>query len=218
MEKCLPDEEPRFSYEASHMEIWAQLKSGNHQALLALYNKHYLGLTNYGLKLTQNRELTNDCITQVLLRLWDKRNELPAVENVRSYLLTCLRRELFNELRLESSRTARYRALQKESDQTELPYDEYIIRVQTNKVLKDKLAKAMAKLTDREKELLQLKFFEDFDYDEIAFRCGISKRTAYNIIHHAIKTLKLGFADIQPSNSPLYSTLALLVACFIIFQ
>jgi RNA polymerase sigma-70 factor (ECF subfamily) len=218
MENCLPTEKISFFHEASHADIWARLKNNDQQALLALYNKHYIGLINYGIKLTKNRELTNDCITQILLRLWDKRNELPPVENVRAYLLTCLRRELFNELRLENSRIARHRALQKETDQTELPYDEYIIRLQTNKALKDKLARAMEKLTGREKELLQLKFFEDLDYDEIALQCGISKRTAYNIIHNAIKTLKTGLVTNRPSNSLLHNVFSLLAACLIIFR
>jgi hypothetical protein len=46
-------------------------------------------------------------------------------------------------------------------------------------------------LTDREKELLQLKFCGDLDYDEISARCGITKRTAYNIIYASLKTLRM---------------------------
>src|SRR4051812_32954184 len=118
--------------EVSHNDIWAQLQSGDQQALLALYNKYYLGLINYGLKLTGNRELTNDCITQILLRLWDKRNILPPVENLRSYLLTCLRRELIAELKSATERAVKSNMFQKCFNETELPYEEYIIQLQTS--------------------------------------------------------------------------------------
>jgi DNA-directed RNA polymerase specialized sigma24 family protein len=47
--------------------------------------------------------------------------------------------------------------------------------------------------------LLRLKFFEDLDYEEIACQCGITKRTAYNIIHSALRTLKAGVA-VSPNN------------------
>lgn len=183
---------------ASHNEIWTLLQNGNHQALLALYNAHYMGLMNYGIKLTGNRELTYDCITQILLRLWDNREKLAPVENVRSYLMTCLRRELMATLKVESTRQVRNRDIQRTIGESEQSYEECIVQLQTNKSLQEKLTVALQKLTDREKELLKLKFFDDLDYDEIAATCGITKRTAYNIIHAAIKTLKAEFVHRPP--------------------
>src|SRR5687767_9570854 len=111
---------------ASHSETWGQLQRGNQQALLALYDSHYIGLLNYGVKLTGNRDLTRDCITQILLRLWDNRQKLPPVENVRSYLLTCLRRELIGELKGENARTNRNIIVQRVLGDSELPYEEYL--------------------------------------------------------------------------------------------
>jgi RNA polymerase sigma-70 factor (ECF subfamily) len=126
----------------------------------------------------------------VLLHLWDKRQQLPDVQNVRSYLLTCLRHELLAELRSVSSRTAKYKQMAAGQSETESSWEECIISLQTNAALRERLTRAINKLTEREKELLQLKFFEDLDYNDIAARCGITKRTAYNIIHTALKTLK----------------------------
>ena len=83
----------RLIMETQACHTWTQLQNGQQHALLELYNQHYVGLMNYGMKLTGQRELTSECITQILLRLWDSRARLPVVENVRSYLLTCLRRE-----------------------------------------------------------------------------------------------------------------------------
>jgi len=185
--------------DARHKEVWVRLRTGDREALLSLYNQHYVGLMNYGLKLTGDRELTNDCITQILLRLWDKRQQLPVVESPRSYLLTCLRHELFAERRAETARTAGSRGLQGIADASEPSYEEYIIQLQTNKALAEKLTRALNRLTSREKELLKLKFFDDLDYDEIASRCGITKRTAYNIIHSALKMLKTLFVT-TPNN------------------
>ena len=196
---------------ASHSETWGQLQRGNQQALLALYDSHYIGLLNYGVKLTGNRDLTRDCITQILLRLWDNRQKLPPVENVRSYLLTCLRREMISELKGETSRVTRNINAQLSLSDAELPYEEYLIQAQTNEALREKLAKAFEKLTEREKELLRLRFFEDLDYDEIAAQCSITKRTAYNIIHTAIKTLKADFVY-HPNYNLVYKTAAYILA------
>jgi RNA polymerase sigma factor (sigma-70 family) len=200
-----------------HNEIWARLRAGDRDALLSLYNYHYVGLINYGLKLTGDRELTNDCITQILLRLWDKRHQLPAVDNPRSYLLTCLRRELFQEIKAQRTRATKSRSLLRLGDPSEPSYEEYIIQLQTNKALAEKLTLALGRLSNREKELLHLKFFEDLDYDEIAARCGITKRTAYNIIHNALKTLKSLFAT-SPNNGLVADPALLVMAILFFFQ
>lgn len=202
---------------ASHTEIWSQLQRGNQQALLALYDRHHVGLLNYGIKLTGNRELTRDCITQILLRLWDSRHKLPAVENVRSYLLTCLRHELIGELKGETARMSRDLILQRTMSDAELPYEEYLIQLQSNAALREKLLKAFEKLTEREKELLRMRFFEDLDYDEIATRCSITKRTAYNIIHTAIKTLKTDFAN-HPNYNLVFKTAAYILFFFSLYS
>jgi RNA polymerase sigma-70 factor (ECF subfamily) len=180
--------------QTSQTSIWGLLKAGDPQALLALYDEYYIALTRYGLKLTADPELTRDCITQVLLRLWDKRDRLPPVEHIRSYLFTCLRRELFAELRSGHVRIISEGRSGSGAEQESLSYEECLIRIQTNREIREKLAGAFVRLTRREKELLRLKFFEIYSYDEIALQCGISKRTAYNIIHHALNVLRTALA------------------------
>ncbi|HEX5027025.1 MAG TPA: sigma-70 family RNA polymerase sigma factor [Agriterribacter sp.] len=198
----------------SHIKSWIHLQNGDKNALLEIYNQHYIGLMNYGIKLTGQRDLTKDCITQILLRLWDNRSKLPCIENVRSYLLTSLRRELMAELKMEGNRLSKNSMFGKSLQTHEMPYEEYIIQLQHNKELREKLANAIAQLTQREKELLQLKFFEDLDYDEIAAQCQITKRTAYNIIHGSLKSLRLILVATPPGN--LIPDYALLASLFLL--
>lgn len=203
---------------ACHTATWIQLLNGHQHALLELYNQHYVGLMNYGIKLSGQRELTADCITQILLRLWDNRARLPMVENVRSYLLTTLRRELLSELKIEGNRASRNKTFQHSVAEEEFSYEEYLIQFQQNNELKELVSKALDTLTQREKELLKLKFFEDLDYDEIAGKCGITKRTAYNIIHHALKTLKTSFISLQQPDKIIYNPAILATICCILFS
>jgi RNA polymerase sigma factor (sigma-70 family) len=188
--------------DVSYREIWTRLQMGHKDALLNLYNQYYSALMNYGLKLTGDRALTNDCITQILLKLWDIRKKLPKVDNPRSYLLTCLRHELIAELKSIRIRGGKGTGFQGSPEQSEPSYEEYLIQLQSNTALKERLASAFKKLSKREIELLQLKYFDELDYDEISLRCRITKRTAYNIIHAALKTLKKEFGPRYPQNLP----------------
>ena len=145
---------------------------------------------NYGSKVIFNREIVKDSITQVLLRLWDHRSALPDVDNVRSYLPYYITQRIAVGNQKRNKRHTKYTEAGQNMPAEEKSYEDLIIQLQHNNELKQKLHSALLSLTNREKELLQLKFFEDLDYEEIAERCQISKRTVYNIIYRAIKTLK----------------------------
>lgn len=193
-------------------DAWLLLKSGDENALLALYNQHYLGLINFGIKITGDRAFANDCITQLLIELWDKRAGLPNVENVRSYLLTSLKHKIFFEIKAKQIRDSRLDAIQAFQHGEELPYEELLIQLQTNEVLKKKLYKAFAKLTPRQKQLLEMKFFDDAGYDEIAQVCNITRRTAYNIIHDSLKVLKAELYKMEKSHLEINSSTFLMLA------
>ncbi|HEX8018673.1 sigma-70 family RNA polymerase sigma factor [Mucilaginibacter sp.] len=173
-----------------HRITWNEFTNGCEEGLHNLYRQHYLGLINYGIKLSGDRQYSNDCIVEMLLGLWEKRAKLPEVENVRSYLLTCLRTVMLQHIRSDKLRGVKESHAHSLTDQLELSYEDHITRIQTDLIVKDKLTKSLNKLTERQKELLQLKFFDNLDYDEIAAKCNISKRTAYNIVYDALKILK----------------------------
>ncbi|QEH41315.1 RNA polymerase sigma factor [Chitinophaga sp. XS-30] len=170
-------------------EYWRQLQKGNTDALSALYQLHYVGLINYGVKMTGDRDLANDCFINVLLELWDKRSTLPDVSNVRAYLITCLHRRILQEIRSDKRRNdSHLRLLQEEPG--EVPYETYLTIAEGNDEFTRRFAAAFRLLTQRQQQLLRMKFFENLDYDHIAQTCGITRRTAYNIIHDALKQLK----------------------------
>jgi len=187
-------------------QTWHQFIEGSHDALNDLYKQHYLGLINYGIKLTGDRQYANDCIIEMLLGLWEKRSRLPKVDNVRSYLMSCLRTIIFQKFRSEKLRETKETFAHSLIVQEELPYEEYITSLQTDTIIKARLQQSLNKLTDRQKELLQYRFFENMDYDEIALKCGISKRTAYNIVYDALQKLKADLSK-EGNSDYLYSLL-----------
>ena len=193
-------------------DAWVLLRNGDENALLALYNHHYLGLINFGIKITGDRAFANDCITQLLIELWDKRANLPIAKNVRSYLLTSLKHKIFFEIKAKQIRDSKLNMLQAFQNGEELPYEELLIQLQTNEGLKKKLNKAFAKLTTRQKQLLKMKFFEDVDYDEIASLCNITRRTAYNIIHDSLKILRAELYEIEKDYIAINSSTLLMIA------
>lgn len=199
-------------------EYWRQLRDGNADALSALYQLHYVGLINYGVKFTGNRDMANDCLTSVLLELWEKRASLPDVTNVRAYLITCLHHRILQEIKNDKKRDDSHKAVAITASPSELSYEDYLTRTEDKDLFNKRFAAAFHKLTQRQQQLLRMKFFEDHDYDSIAAACGITKRTAYNIIHDALKQLKNELKEFALARNILVTEPFILTALFLFFQ
>lgn len=173
-----------------HKLSWDRFISGDEAALLELYNQHYLGIINYGRTITNDPDFVNDSFMDMLLEFWNKRHTLPSVDNVRSYLMTSFRRQILHRMDAEKRRLEKQFEAQEGLDPFQVSYEEHLVKIHSGHHLKERIERALNKLTERQIELIRLKFFEDLDYDEIAQRCSITKRTAYNIVYDAIKQLK----------------------------
>lgn len=79
-------------------ELWEQFVAGDKSAFSILY-KHYVSdLYLFGLRLSQNQELVKDAIQELFVSLWNKRETLPQVTNVKSYLITSLRNKVLRKI------------------------------------------------------------------------------------------------------------------------
>ncbi len=174
----------------SNRDHWNEVLQGDQSALFELYNNMYFHLIRFGLKINADDELVKDCINQVFLNLWDKRARLPKVENVEGYVMTSLRRCIIDQLTYLNKTNIALNKMLAEDNNVELSYEEILINVQCDDELKHKLSLAMQQLTPRQMELIQLKFFEGLNYDQIAEKTSQSVKTAYNTIYEAIKSLR----------------------------
>lgn len=171
---------------------WKSMKEGNKNAFLIIYKENYNILFSYGFSLTCDKELTKDCLQEMFLELWNTRTSLNAdVQNVNSYLRTWLRRKIS---RLQS-------AISKERSEpsqiVELSYEDLLIAFQENEEKKKKLSRALNNLTQKQLEIIRLKFFENLSYAEISDRTSLTTRTIYNTICIAICQLRKSIVSVE---------------------
>lgn len=177
-------------FEEDDKNYWEQMRLGDKQALFELYNKMYFHLIRFGLKINADDELVKDCVNQIFLNLWDKRERLQPIDNVKSYLMATLRRCMLDQLSYQDKMDLAFNKLGAEEDWSELSYEEIIINMQQDDEMREKLHNAIRQLTPRQIELIKLKFFEGLSYEQIAEHTSQTVKTAYNTIYDAIKMLR----------------------------
>ena len=169
---------------------WDNMLKGDKEAFLAIYHNHYQALFYYGFSLTADRELTKDCIQELLLDIWNTRPTLnKEVENIQSYLFTWLRRKISRtQSRLVKEKL--YERSREVDDNKEFSYEELLIAFQQTEEKKEQLTRALSTLTKKQLEIIRLKFFENLSYAAISEKTSLTTRTVYNIIYEAINRLR----------------------------
>ena len=107
--------------EENNIACWEGIRKGNKQAFFDLYNNTYFHLVRFGLKITANDELVKDSVTQLFLQIWEKRQRLNAVTQVRAYLFTALRRMLIDQLEYHAKIETAIERMGRQEAASELP-------------------------------------------------------------------------------------------------
>jgi RNA polymerase sigma factor (sigma-70 family) len=171
--------------------IWQAFKAGDEEAFNHIFNKYARFLFNYGDKIAQNEALVEDCIQELFIELWEKKAGLGEVNSIKYYLIKSLQRKILRKL-------AKNREVFAETDsdlhiQAELidfPYESQLIQLQTTLEQQEKLQKALNLLSEKQRQVLFLKYYDQLGYEEIALVMSSNVKTIYDLIYQALKSLK----------------------------
>lgn len=173
--------------QASSQEAWQAYLAGDNRAFECLYLAFADHLYRYGCHLTLDTALVEDAIQDVFCQLYLRRPALAEVANIRSYLFVVLRNHISKRLS-----TSRKRELHLQQYQSLQPAAEEMPTLSEGEGqrIKPQVRRAMEALPARQKEVLRLRYFEGFDYQEIAEVMGVSYQVARNYASRGMKGLR----------------------------
>ena len=177
-------------------EFWKKLKQGDSVALGAIYERYSDMLYAYGMKIAQNSELINDCIQDLFVYLYDKRETITVPKCVKAYLLISLKRRIYTTLMgltEEKSQTVNIDNLYADGrSHFNLEIDVHATMEQhdfTEDQL-NALQKALENLSPREREFIYLRYYKQLSLDEVVEISGTSKQCVKNITSRGLARLR----------------------------
>ena len=175
-------------HQVTDAEIWDDFLQGSKAAYSFMYEKYARLLYNYGYKIAQDRQLTEDCLHDLFLAILETRERLGHTDSIKFYLMRSLRREIVRRVQ------AQQRFLNEQEQDSgftvDFQYEPTWIDVQISREQSDVLLRQLNQLPARQKEALFLKFFDNLSYDEIAGIMGIETTSVYKVIYKAIAILQ----------------------------
>ena len=174
--------------------LWNSFKKGNELALSLLYKKYVQLLFDYGMHICKDRDMALDCLQELFLRLWNKRETISSIHSVRPYLYKSFRRLLIHhlvEMRKVSARVTEAGAFE-----FSLSVESTLIEDELRAERLKKLRACILALTKGQREVIYLRFFNELTYHEIAEVTETQVDSVYNLVSKSIQSLR---KKLQPS-------------------
>tara|TARA_R110002051_G_scaffold227671_2_gene289947 strand:- start:10933 stop:11508 length:576 start_codon:yes stop_codon:yes gene_type:complete len=168
---------------------WFLFVQGDLNVFSSLFKGYYPILHNYGLKISENVSLTEDCLQDFFLYLYENRENLGEVNNVKSYLFVSFRRAIFKKLKKERIFTD-FEEDFEFSKNFEFSPEEIAIQKEFTSLQKSTIAFILNDLSVREKEVVYLKYYSNLKTNEISDVMGISYQSVLNTLQKAFVKLR----------------------------
>ena len=175
----------------SDQALWDSFKEGDQAALSIIYNKHFKQLHKYGVFISHDRDLVQDCLQELFCRLWSHRGRIAHVHCVRVYLFKSFHRLLIRQL------VDRRKWIISFPAQTPFaimpPFEQTLIEGEVKSEQVIRLQEHIRSLTKGQREVIFLKFFNDLSYTEISEIMELQVDSVYNLASKALDLLRKKF-------------------------
>jgi RNA polymerase sigma factor (sigma-70 family) len=172
----------KFLEGSQDLQYWHAFIGGDQEALGKLFGMYYPHLFKYGIKIVQDEQVLEDCIQELFIELWQHKNPPPTL-SVKAYLLKALKYKLYKTLHKKT------RVLP-DAVAFEMSYESFIIAKQDDEEKVKKVLQAIDQLSNRQKEIIYLKFYQELSYEEVSEIMNINYQVARNLLHQAIKAMR----------------------------
>lgn len=181
--------------------LWTRLIKGDRDALDHIFTLLYDNLYFYGLKMCHDELRVKDAIQDVFLKVWETRKSLLEIEAPKAYIIKIFRHRIIflSKQSLLRKRTSDKYA--REKDQFVFSTEDFIISEELSQYHQQFLLNILNQLTERQREVVFLKFYGNHSNTEISEIMNMKKQSVANLLARTIQILR----DASSQNSTLFT-------------
>lgn len=166
----------------SDAELIFLLNQDNEAALRVLYDRYFRQLYYFAIRALKSKELTEDVIQDVFIKVWEKRSELKTEYSLRPLLFTITKRLMLNVIKRAKHEQHILAQMLLENNESETPAN----WEQTESLFRS----AIRQLPERCREVFIACNVEGLSYRETAEKLSISPGTVNSQMVKAIRSIR----------------------------
>ena len=168
--------------------LWNSFRSGDQRAFSQIYELYGQTLFRYGSKLSPDKEFVMDCIHDLFVDLSYKRKTIGETDNISFYLIRSLKNKMLNNRNILQK--SNFNSINDYPFILNVAFDEMPDEQEAVKQKRRYLRDTLDKLPERQKEIIYLRYINDFSNEEISKIMGINNQVVRNTLHKAIENLR----------------------------
>ena len=158
--------------------ILRKVANGDEPAFKQLFLEWQPFLSSHIYRITESRELTEEIVQDIFLKIWLTRETLDKIENFKAYLVVVSRNQALNVLRQRAAMARQHKVweMEQKPDGPPDPHSIYYTLID----------EAINNLSPRQKEVYLLHRHERLKYSEVANRLKLSRETVKTHLQQAV--------------------------------
>ncbi|MDF9796429.1 RNA polymerase sigma factor (sigma-70 family) [Catalinimonas alkaloidigena] len=170
--------------------LWKELKAGSEEAYAFIYHHYFFVLYNYGRQFCDSKERVKDCIQDLFVSIWDKKERLSDTDSIKFYLFKSLKREILRKKPGLPSINLENKILEKSDFEMVLSLEHHLIAREEEKERLYQIRGAVNALSDQQREVIFLLFYENLSQQQTAELLSIKVKTVRNLLWKATCALR----------------------------
>lgn len=181
------DERPRLVLVAEDEALVARIRAGDHAAFETVFRTYFARLCDFADRYLQSEDTARDVVQDVLCALWADRSRLVVTSTLERYLHGAVRNKALNRLR---HMVVEERAAVQLAGPRDLSIDGDVDDSVIANDQAERLARAIAQLPERRREVLLLRWQRGLSYQEIATVTGSTVKAIELQLYRTLRTLR----------------------------
>lgn len=171
------------------MVLVDKFQKGDSNAFSKLYDMYVQPLYYFGCNLTTDHELLKDCIQDVFMKIFQKREDLHNVKNFKTYLYISLKNKIYDEMR-RISIMSEYEPIDLSLNYLDDTVEEIYVRNELKENKSNLLSSLMGFLSSRQRKAIEMYYIEDKDYNEICEILKMNYQSVRNLVYRGMQKMR----------------------------
>lgn len=163
-----------------------KLKAGDKKAFRKIYLKYNKKLFSVGIKYLRSKELAEDAIHDIFLKLWNNRKKLDNSGSLKGFLFTAVKNHVLNMISSNKRKMKKH---------IKLSYEKKVNRVEQDNVIsiskyRERYELAVEQLPEKRREIFKLRTNDGLTNKEVAQYLNLSVHTVKSQYYKASNFIK----------------------------
>jgi RNA polymerase sigma-70 factor (family 1) len=176
---------PKDHTQLTDIELLQLLAHNDDVAFKVLYNRYAASMYRTATGRLNDEVIAQDLVQEVFVSLYNNRNNLSHITELKGWLYACLRNRILNEVRNQLLHQRHHDQIALKTNTVAQPYDNYDLQV-----LQQQYKKALAQLSSRSREVFLMSREQHLSNKDIADRLQVSLKAIEKHITSALKIMR----------------------------